>query len=475
MQQLRKSSFILGVLFVVLFSNLFVTFQPTYAASFTYYDGKGKAQTISEGDNTRLRFVDPFTVLDKKTKTVYKTAATACDDHNMYVCSGGESAMFHESYYWFWPSSNGKPIQKPVNGKCPSGIVHYIQNDGNDGNSDSTVYIVNSEIGPTGGCVVKNTDGDIQPDKKITDKTDLLNAGKYITVTKSGGINKQMLVGASTFLYWESANTIRSYLDGTSFKKLDPKKGTAVKDLLDSFKNHNTGVVGKYASGYTFYANGSGKGDGCFYDNGHLKAVIAVSDDKSQVAILHQKEDNGNYDFSDEWQGGNQSCMARAFARGPNSMWGGSHDSAVIGIGDIENATGKTVPGGGGSGADSGNADVAGEADEPSCEVNGTNPLSWGICPIINGMGDLVDWIFDSFIYPLLETPPLVVNPNSGMFKVWSGFRLIANIILVIVFLVMIFGQAIGGGLVDAYTVKKVMPRVVIGAIGINLSIYLSP
>lgn len=119
------------------------------------------------------------------------------------------------------------------------------------------------------------------------------------------------------------------------------------------------------------------------------------------------------------------------------------------------------------------NAEVTSEA-EPSCAVTSTNPASWALCPIVNGLGDLTDWLFNQFILPLLKVSPIVIEPGTPVFNVWSGFRVIANIILVIVFLLMIFGQAIGGGLVDAYTVKKVMPRIVIGAIGINLSIYLA-
>ncbi len=47
------------------------------------------------------------------------------------------------------------------------------------------------------------------------------------------------------------------------------------------------------------------------------------------------------------------------------------------------------------------------------------------------------------------------------------------NIFLIIALLVIVFGQSIGGGLVDAYTAKKVLPRLLIAAILINTSIYI--
>jgi len=56
---------------------------------------------------------------------------------------------------------------------------------------------------------------------------------------------------------------------------------------------------------------------------------------------------------------------------------------------------------------------------------------------------------------------------------VWSSFRLYGDIVLVIALLVIVFGEAIGGGVIDAYTAKKVLPRILIAAILINLSIYI--
>src|SRR5690606_33050266 len=56
---------------------------------------------------------------------------------------------------------------------------------------------------------------------------------------------------------------------------------------------------------------------------------------------------------------------------------------------------------------DGNGADVAAEADEPTCETRAKSPLTWAICPIVNGLADLTDWLFNSFILPLLETAPL--------------------------------------------------------------------
>src|SRR5208282_1078506 len=62
---------------------------------------------------------------------------------------------------------------------------------------------------------------------------------------------------------------------------------------------------------------------------------------------------------------------------------------------------------------------------------------------------------------------------NNIIFKAWSDFRVYGDVILIIALLVIVFSETIGGGLLDAYTVKKVLPRLLAAAILINLSIYI--
>ena len=105
-----------------------------------------------------------------------------------------------------------------------------------------------------------------------------------------------------------------------------------------------------------------------------------------------------------------------------------------------------------------------------SCE--GADVLGWIACPLVTGLLNLSDTIFQKFIVPFLSVDP--INTNDGViYTIWSSFRTIGNVILIFALLFIVFGQAIGGGLVDAYTAKKAMPRIFIGAILINLSIYI--
>lgn len=115
-----------------------------------------------------------------------------------------------------------------------------------------------------------------------------------------------------------------------------------------------------------------------------------------------------------------------------------------------------------------------------SCEKGGA-PLDWILCPIFNGVSDSSDWLLKNIIQPELRTDAICLSPDgkncedstNAVYTVWSSFRIYGNIFLVIALLFIVFGQAIGGGIVDAYTAKKVLPRLLAAAILINLSIYI--
>jgi hypothetical protein len=130
-----------------------------------------------------------------------------------------------------------------------------------------------------------------------------------------------------------------------------------------------------------------------------------------------------------------------------------------------------------------------------SCESSGFS-LSWIVCPVITGLAGAVDGVYSNFIQPLLVTKSIDItgtgkctigsgasgsvavadstgNYSGCDFKVWSDFRVLGDIFLLIALLVIVFGQSIGGGLIDAYAAKKILPRLLISAVLINLSIYL--
>ena len=122
------------------------------------------------------------------------------------------------------------------------------------------------------------------------------------------------------------------------------------------------------------------------------------------------------------------------------------------------------------------NPDTTGDNPEDpeidTCNASG-NSLSWILCSVYDGLGSLSDFLLNHILEPLLHTNPISTEPDEPIYKIWSAFRVWGDVLLIFGLLAVVFGQAIGGGLVDAYTAKKVLPRLLVAAILINLSIYI--
>lgn len=100
---------------------------------------------------------------------------------------------------------------------------------------------------------------------------------------------------------------------------------------------------------------------------------------------------------------------------------------------------GSPVGGGGGGGGGSGPQQV-------TCDTSGFN-LSWAICPVIYGAISAIQGIYSDLIQPLLRMDSQqLLDPAKGYYKAWSAFRDYANVLLIIILLVIVFGEAIGGG-----------------------------
>lgn len=107
-----------------------------------------------------------------------------------------------------------------------------------------------------------------------------------------------------------------------------------------------------------------------------------------------------------------------------------------------------------------------------TCAIGG---IGWILCPIINFMAGLGDGAFAILSENFLRTDVGLVaaDTDNGTFLAWSIMRTFANIAFVIVFLVIIFSQLTGAGITN-YGVKKMLPRLVIGAILVNISFFIS-
>lgn len=98
--------------------------------------------------------------------------------------------------------------------------------------------------------------------------------------------------------------------------------------------------------------------------------------------------------------------------------------------------------------------------------------LSWILCPVLSGLSNTLNYFYGSITEDYIQIKPALVEENSGTYQAWHIFQNIANIILVILLLVVIFSQLTGVG-IDNYGIKKILPRLIICAILINLSYFI--
>ena len=121
---------------------------------------------------------------------------------------------------------------------------------------------------------------------------------------------------------------------------------------------------------------------------------------------------------------------------------------------------------------DAGKTDQTGDDETgTSCVVDG---IGWMVCPLLNALGGLSDAMF-AWLDSVLRLQPLSVNmsdPQNTQFSAWESIRNIANVVLVIAFIIIIFSQLTGMGVTN-YGVKKTLPRLIIVALAINTSFYL--
>lgn len=101
-------------------------------------------------------------------------------------------------------------------------------------------------------------------------------------------------------------------------------------------------------------------------------------------------------------------------------------------------------------------------------EVTG---IGWMMCPLLTAATGFADTMWKLF-EALLISQPLSSDPNNHIYQTWSGFRNIANLLLIVALLVVIYSQITGAG-IGNYGIKKMLPRIVIMAVLINISYFI--
>lgn len=115
-------------------------------------------------------------------------------------------------------------------------------------------------------------------------------------------------------------------------------------------------------------------------------------------------------------------------------------------------------------------ADIVPSPSESKSTCN-IKSIGWIICPIVNFLADITDKA-----YTFIQSNFLIID-NSLLEKntvkaAWSSVQGIANIAFIIAFLVIIFSQVTSFGITN-YGIKKMLPRLVIAAILVNISFII--
>ena len=125
----------------------------------------------------------------------------------------------------------------------------------------------------------------------------------------------------------------------------------------------------------------------------------------------------------------------------------------------------EEIPDSEGGGEDGEDGD---EEDDPCYSNSGA--MGWIMCPIISGASDALQDLYEDVLQDFLQIDPaLLSSEDQGTYEAWNIFRNLANVALIIIFLVVIISQLTGYG-INNYGIKKMLPRLVVLAILINLS-----
>lgn len=191
---------------------------------------------------------------------------------------------------------------------------------------------------------------------------------------------------------------------------------------------------------------------------------------------LYELTDGGPDKFSQDAGLGKEKCKAA-----PNANhWHLKTDHKYL-LADYRSSTGATNPIG-----SSGSSNLASNTAHVDCATGSginfnpfqfaDNAISWILCPLLDGAQGIVNtvggWVVDQLEFKVddyLLKPVTDTNGNQAVLPVknaWNAFRIISLSLLIVVAL----AGLLLGSFIDAYTVKKVLPRMLIALIAISLS-----
>ncbi|NCU37961.1 hypothetical protein EOL96_02790 [Candidatus Saccharibacteria bacterium] len=112
---------------------------------------------------------------------------------------------------------------------------------------------------------------------------------------------------------------------------------------------------------------------------------------------------------------------------------------------------------------------INGTNNTTSCDIDG---IGWIVCPVMTFLAMLNDVLYGFIAGALVVNVSAYQSQSEGTYQAWQQFQNIANVLFIIAFVMIVYSQITGAGL-TSYGVKKMLPKLVIVAILVNMSYIL--
>lgn len=103
-----------------------------------------------------------------------------------------------------------------------------------------------------------------------------------------------------------------------------------------------------------------------------------------------------------------------------------------------------------------------------SCAIE---TVGWVICPTMRSIARLADYGFSYINSNFLRIDYSIASNSSGTYKAWALMRNVADALFVVAFMIIVYSQLTGRG--GGYNIKRLLPKLIICAVLVNVSYYL--
>ena len=129
--------------------------------------------------------------------------------------------------------------------------------------------------------------------------------------------------------------------------------------------------------------------------------------------------------------------------------------------GNNENSNGETTEG----------EDENDDEEKPDGCQDALGSIGWIVCPTTGKIAQATDWLYDR-LEGILTINPVQMKDGEPIYEIWKYARGITNIVFIIFLLIVIYSQITGIG-ISNYGIKKVLPKLIVVAILVNLSFII--